>query len=130
MAKKKEWENFEKLAYEYVSSLYKGQYVKKQLQTNSSHDSGYDGLWVILSKDHACYQKILMEAKFRNSQSSLPLNDCAKAIIIAFNSNASKLYIATNIAYAPQTQKEIAQYNKRSDLTVIRSQWLIISKKP
>ena len=117
--KRKEWEKFEKLAYEYVSFLHKNQCVEKQLQTESSHDSGYDGLWVIFSKDQLCYQKILMEAKFRNSQSSLPLNDCAKAIIIAYNSNASKLYIATNIAYAPQTQKEIAQYNKRSDLTVI-----------
>lgn len=116
---KKEWEKFEKLAYEYVSYLHKGQYVQKQLQTDPSHDSGYDGLWVIFSSDQLSYQKILMEAKFRNSQSSLPLNDCAKAIIIAFNSNASKLYIATNIAYAPQTQKEIIQYNRRSDLTVI-----------
>lgn len=116
---KKEWEKFEKLAYEYVSDLYKNQFVEKQLQTTASHDSGYDGLWVIFDKDQLCRQKIFMEAKFRNSQSSLPLNDCAKAIIIAYNSNASKLYIATNISYAPQTKKEITQFNKRSDLSVV-----------
>lgn len=119
MSNKKEWEKFEKLAYEYVSDLYKNYSIINQLQTVSSHDTGYDGLWIIFAKDQLCYQKVLMEAKFRNSQSSLPLNDCAKAIIIAYNSNASKLYIATNIAYAPQTKKEILQYNKRSNLTVI-----------
>lgn len=113
------WKYFEKLAYEYVSHLYRDYFVREQKHTDNSHDSGYDGLWVIWGKDQSCYQKVLMEAKYRTSQSSLPLNDCAKAIIIAFNLNASKLYIATNIAFAPQTREQIAHYNQRSDLTIV-----------
>lgn len=113
------WKYFEKLAYEYISHLYSDYFIREQQHTNDSHDSGYDGLWVILEKDHSSYQKILMEAKYRTSQSSLPLNDCAKAIIIAFNLNASKLFIATNISFAPQTKEQINQYNKRSDLAIV-----------
>jgi hypothetical protein len=60
-----------------------------------------------------------MEAKYRESQSSLPLSDCAKAIIIAFNSSANKLYIATNIELAPQTKKEIKNFNKRTALAIV-----------
>lgn len=113
------WKKFEKLAYEYVSYLYKDCLIKEKQQTVNSHDSGYDGYWIIFEKDQACYQKVLMEAKYRNTQTSLPLQDCAKAIIIAFNLDANKLYIATNIAFAPQTREQIAHYNQRSDLAII-----------
>lgn len=115
----KNWKSFEKLAYEYVSYLYKDYVIKKQVHTIDSHDFGYDGIWVVFNKEQINYHKILMEAKYRTSQVSLPLNDCAKAIIIAHNLDANKLYIATNIAFAPQTKEQIAQYNKRSDLAII-----------
>jgi hypothetical protein len=114
---KKTWKLFESVAYEYVSQLYK-KTIKKE-HTVDSHDSGYDGIWIIPSDDKALYRKILMEAKYRESQSSLPLSDCAKAIIIAFNSSANKLYIATNIELAPQTKKEIKNFNKRTALAIV-----------
>ena len=111
------WKLFERVAYEYVSNLYK-KTIKKE-HTADSHDSGYDGIWIIPSDNKALYKKIMMEAKFRESQSSLPLSDCAKAIIIAFNSSANKLYIATNIQLAPQTKKEIKNFNKRTALAIV-----------
>ena len=114
---KKTWKLFESVAYEYVSQLY-NKTIKKH-HTVDSHDSGYDGIWIIPSDNKALYSKILMEAKYRESQSSLPLSDCAKAIIIAFNSSANKLYIATNIELAPQTKKEIKNFNKRTALAIV-----------
>lgn len=114
---KKIWKLFESVAYEYVSQLYK-KTIKKE-HTVDSHDSGYDGIWIIPSDNKALYGKIMMEAKYRESQSSLPLSDCAKAIIIAFNSSANKLYIATNIELAPQTKKEIKNFNKRTALAIV-----------
>lgn len=114
---KKTWKLFESVAYEYVSQLYKK--TIKQEHTVDSHDSGYDGIWIIPSDNKALYRKILMEAKYRESQSSLPLSDCAKAIIIAFNSSANKLYIVTNIELAPQTKKAIKNFNKRTALAIV-----------
>ena len=114
---KKTWKLFESVAYEYVSQLYK-KTIKKE-HTVDSHDSGYDGIWIIPSDNKVLYKKIMMEAKYRESQSSLPLSDCAKAIIIAFNSSANKLYIATNIELAPQTKKEIKNFNKRTALAIV-----------
>lgn len=113
----KTWKLFESVAYEYVSQLY-SKTIKSE-HTVDSHDSGYDGIWIIPSDNKALYQKIMMEAKYRESQTSLPLNDCAKAIIIAFNSSASKLYIATNIELAPQTKKQIKNFNKRTALAIV-----------
>lgn len=113
----KTWKLFESVAYEYVSQLYKK--TIKSEHTVDSHDSGYDGIWIIPSDNKALYRKIMMEAKYRESQSSLPLSDCAKAIIIAFNSSANKLYIATNIELAPQTKKEIENFNKRTELAIV-----------
>ena len=113
----KTWKLFESVAYEYVSQLYKK--TIKSEHTVDSHDSGYDGIWIIPSDNKALYKKIMMEAKFRESQSSLPLSDCAKAIIIAFNSSANKLYIATNIELSPQTKKEIKNFNKRTALAIV-----------
>lgn len=113
---KKIWKLFESVAYEYVSYLYKDT-IKKE-HTADSHDLGYDGIWIIPSGNKRLYKKIMMEAKFRESQSSLPLSDCAKAIIIAFNSSANKLYIATNIELAPQTKEQIKKFNKRTALAI------------
>ncbi len=111
------WKLFESVAYEYVSQLYEKAIESKH--TADSHDSGYDGIWFIPSDNKMLHEIIMMEAKFRESQSSLPLSDCAKAIIIAFNSSANKLYIATNIELAPQTKKEIENFNKRTALAIV-----------
>ena len=95
MGKKKNentWKKWELLAYEYVKNIYKDVKIQEEKHTNDSHDSGFDGIWLLRSDDKALMKLVLMEAKYRTSQSSLPLNDCAKAIIIAFNLSASRLY--------------------------------------
>lgn len=114
------WRDLEKLGYAYVCSLQDDSYILKSVLTGKSHDSGYDGIWIIIPDTDKQIQTILMEAKYRsNSDKSLPLNDCAKAVVIAFNMSANKLYIVTNKAFAPQTIKEITQFNHRSRLKVI-----------
>ena len=114
------WRNLEKLGYAYICSLQKNNQTIKSVLTNESHDSGYDGIWLVISDTNVPLQKILMEAKYRSDyEKSLPLSDCAKAIIIAFNMSANKLYIVTNKAFAPQTRSEISQFNRRSNLQVI-----------
>ena len=113
-----DWKYWETLAYEFVKNLYKDVFVKNELHTKNSHDSGFDGIWLLRPVDSNLLKLILMEAKYRTSQSSLPLNDCAKAIIIAFNLGAKQLYIVTNIPFAPQTKINISKFKKRSQLEI------------
>ena len=117
--KKKNWEEWETLAYEYVRAIYKDAKIQEEKHTDASHDSGFDGIWLLRSNDRALMKLILMEAKYRNSQSSLPLNDCAKAIIIAFNLSAAQLYIVTNIPFAPQTKENAVKFQKRANIEII-----------
>lgn len=116
---KNNWEEWEKIAYEYVRSIYKDAKIQEEKHTDVSHDSGYDGIWFLRSDDKLLMKLVLMEAKYRTSQSSLPLNDCAKAIIIAFNLSASQLYIVTNIPFAPQTKENTVKFQKRANLEII-----------
>lgn len=117
--KNNNWEEWETLAYEYVRDIYKDAKIQEEKHTNASHDSGFDGIWLLRSNDRALMKLVLMEAKYRNSQSSLPLNDCAKAIIIAFNLSASQLYIVTNIPFAPQAKENTAKFQKRANIEII-----------
>ena len=113
------WRLLEQLAYEYVKSLYNADNIIEETLTNSSHDSGYDGIWIIITDDiKRIPERILMEAKLRNSQTSLTLNDCAKAIVIAFNLSAKKLYIVTNIRVSLQAKDNAYKFNMRTDLDI------------
>lgn len=117
--KRNNWVEWETLAYEYVRAIYKDAKIQEEKHTDTSHDSGFDGIWLLRSNDRVLMKLVLMEAKYRNSQSSLPLNDCAKAIIIAFNLSASQLYIVTNIPFAPQTKENTAKFQKRANIEII-----------
>lgn len=112
------WKEWELLAYEYVKTIYKDAKIQEEKHTDDSHDFGFDGIWLLRSDDRALMKLVLMEAKYRTSQSSLPLNDCAKAIIIAFNLSASQLYIVTNIPFAPQTRENAVKFQKRANLEI------------
>lgn len=115
----KTWRQLEKLAYEYVKSKYSNEDIADEELTKQSHDSGFDGTWLLNPKSASSLtQRILMEAKLRNTQSSLSLNDCAKSIVIAFNLAAKKLFIVTNIGFAPQTQIHVGKFRKRSNLLI------------
>lgn len=117
--KKNNWKEWEKIAYEYVRAIYKDAKIQEEKHTDASHDSGFDGIWLLRSDDKVLMKLVLMEAKYRTSQSSLPLNDCAKAIIIAFNLSASQLYVVTNIPFAPQTKENTVKFQKRASLEII-----------
>lgn len=112
------WKEWELLAYEYVKNIIKDSEIHAEKHTADSHDLGFDGIWLIRSDDRALMKLVLMEAKYRTSQSSLPLNDCAKAIIIAFNLSASQLYIVTNIPFAPQTKENVIKFQKSINLEI------------
>lgn len=115
----KDWRQLEKLAYQYVKSKFSNEDIADEELTRHSHDSGFDGTWLLHPRrPSALAQRILMEAKLRNTQSSLSLNDCAKSIIIAFNLAAKKLFIVTNIGFAPQTQTHVSKFRKRSNLMI------------
>lgn len=116
--KDKFWQQFERIAYEYVKSQYKEAQVKKNRHTKASHDSGYDAIWILIPQNEWIPQTVLMEAKFRQSQKTLPLHDCAKALIIAFNLYAHQLYIVTNILFAPQALNETEKFKIRSNLEI------------
>lgn len=118
MSNKDDWKDWELLAYEYVKDLYKDTFIIDEQHTEDSHDSGFDGIWLLQPQKSIRFKKVLMEAKYRKSQSSLPLNDCAKSIIIAFNLSAKQLYIVTNISFAPQTKQNVIKFKKRSNLEI------------
>lgn len=112
------WKQFERIAYEYVKSQYQKDRIKEDTHTQDSHDSGYDAIWILIPQNKWSPQTVLMEAKFRQSQKTLPLQDCAKALIIAFNLYAHELYIVTNILFSPQALNETEKFKTRSNLEI------------
>lgn len=114
----KDWRKLEKLLFEYVNASLKGEKILYREITKSSHDCGYDATWLIVPKNELQVQNILMESKYRTTENSLPLTDCAKAIIISFNIGANKLYIGTNIVFSPQAAIEAEKFKKRSNLDI------------
>lgn len=118
MDNEKDWRKLERLVFEYVEKLLGNSNVISKELTVSSHDSGYDGTWLVLSNNNMSVEKVIMESKYRNTLTSLPLNNCAKAIIISFNMGARKLYIGTNILFSPQAKEEVSKFKYRSNLNI------------
>lgn len=115
------WRQFEWLSQHYISSRLnvkiKGDDFKL---TEKRKDGGFDGQLIIdVTSDEEVCHKILFESKFRTSIKSLPLADCAKALIIAFNQAAQTLYIVTNVLFSPQAQEEIIKFKKKVNFIVI-----------
>ncbi len=120
--KKKDWILFEKLSFSYVKKIVLEKQMdatanKTMLLTPATHDGGYDAIWHLNIGESD--QTYLMESKLRNSQSSLSLNDCAKAIIIAFNYPAEKLYITTNLTFSNQALENIQKMKMSTNLDII-----------
>lgn len=115
------WRQLEWLSRQYISSRLnieiKGDDFKL---TKKRKDGGFDGQLIIdIASDEEVCHKILFESKFRTSIKSLPLADCAKALIIAFNQAAQTLYIVTNVLFSSQAHEEINKFKKKVNLTVI-----------
>lgn len=113
------WRQLEWLSLQFISTEIKVEFEKPEL-TRKRKDGGFDGQIVInITSNDNIRHTILFESKFRTAIKSLPLDDCSKALIIAFNRAAQTLYIVTNILFSPQAQKEIENFKKKVNLTVI-----------
>lgn len=116
------WEEFEKLSLDtlktYISENSEVNYYIKR--TPNRKDGGYDGIIVITTNhDPNEIYKLLSESKLREcSKKDLPISDFSKALVIAVNLSAQKLYIFTNLHYSQETQKRIAKFSRFSSIQV------------
>lgn len=115
------WRQLEWLSQQYISSRLNIEIKDDDFKlTEKRKDGGFDGQLIIdVTSDEEVCHKILFESKFRTSIKSLPLADCAKALIIAFNQAAQTLYIVTNVFFSSQAREEINKFKKKVNLTVI-----------
>ena len=115
------WRQLEWLSLQLISSKLNGEVkIDKFDLTKKRNDGGFDGeITIDITKEADINHKIIFESKFRTSIKSLPLDDCAKALIIAFNKAAQTLYIVTNVLFSPQTENEISKFKKKINLTVV-----------
>ena len=115
------WRQLEWLARKFITSRLSVEIKDNDFKlTRKSQDGGFDGRLIIdITNDGEVSHKILVESKFRTSVKSLPLDDCAKALIIAFNQAAQTLYIVTNVLFAPQSNEEIDKFKRKVNLAVI-----------
>lgn len=113
------WRQLELLSLQFISSSIPTKIEKSEL-TCKRKDGGYDGQIVInITNNNDVQHTILFESKFRTSIKTLPLDDCSKALIIAFNRAAQTLYIVTNILFSPQALREIEDFKRKVNLIVI-----------
>ncbi len=104
--------------------MYISDNIKKELPydaqlTGETKDGGYDGKIIVqVAENDGISHTIMMEAKFRTTIKSLPLLDCSKSLIIAFNRAVQTLYIVTNILFSNQASEEIACFEKKINLRV------------
>lgn len=116
------WEEFEKLSLDilktYISENSEVNYYIKR--TPNRKDGGYDGIIVITTNhDPNEIYKLLSESKLREcSKKDLPMSDFSKALVIAVNLSAQKVYIFTNLHYSQETQKRIAKFSRFSSIQV------------
>lgn len=114
------WRQLEVLSLKYISSKIKSAIPQDTELTRKQKDGGFDGSIIIdITEDSTICQKILFESKFRTSIKTLPLTDCSKALIIAFNQAAQTLFLVTNILFSEQSKKEIDVFRKKVNLNVI-----------
>lgn len=116
------WEEFEKLSLDilktYISDNPEVNYYIKR--TPNRKDGGYDGI-IVISSNHDSNEiyKLLSESKLREcSKKDLPMADFSKALVIAVNLSAQKIYIFTNLHYSQETKKRIAKFSRFSNIQV------------
>lgn len=114
------WRQLEMLSLKYISSKIKSEIPKEAELTRERKDGGFDGKIVIdITEDSQIHHRILFESKFRTTIKTLPLTDCSKALIIAFNQAAQTLFLVTNILFSEQAKQEIQTFKKKVNLNVI-----------
>ena len=114
------WRQLEMLSLKYISSKIKSEIPKEAELTRERKDGGFDGKIVIdITEDSQIHHRILFESKFRTTIKTLPLKDCSKELIIAFNYAAQTLFLVTNILFSEQAKQEIETFKKKVNLNVI-----------
>lgn len=112
------WDHFEVLAFHAVKSELPQDFIIKETITQSIKDGGYDGEFILLSQDHTTFQ-VLFEAKLRsNLKAALPLNDFAKALVIAIVRQTDMIYIITNLHFSSETMKLLEHYAYNASLSI------------
>lgn len=114
------WRQLEVLSLKYISSKIKLEIPQNVELTRERKDGGFDGkITIDITEDSSIHHKVLFESKFRTTIKTLPLADCSKALIIAFNQAAHTLFIVTNILFSEQAKKEIETFRKKINLNII-----------
>ena len=112
------WDHFEVLAFHAVKNELPQDFIIKETITQSIKDGGYDGEFILLSQDHTTFQ-ILFEAKLRSDpKAALPLNDFAKALVIAIVRQADMIYIVTNLHFSSETMRLLECYAYSASLSI------------
>jgi len=112
------WRDFEVLAFHAVKNELSHAFTIEETITQSIKDGGYDGEFILLSQNYTTFQ-ILFEAKLRSSpKAALPLNDFAKALVIAIVRQADMIYIVTNLHFSSETMNLIERYANNASLSV------------
>lgn len=113
------WRQLEELSMMYIADSIRSVTPRTSELTRERKDGGYDGKIVInISEDNDIVHTVMMEAKFRTSIKSLPLQDCSKSLIIAFNRAVQTLFIVTNVLFSQQALEEIEKFEKKINLRV------------
>lgn len=125
---KKTWEEFEEITFKVLLELFNLEENKWNQLTRSTKDGGYDGVfWIPLQiNDSTYFLHAIFEAKLRtNTTSALPLQDFAKALIIAINRDADRIIIASNLSLSPNTCNILENFSNQTGLQI---QFLSISE--
>ncbi len=112
------WGDFEVLAFHAVKNELPQAFTIEETITQSIKDGGYDGEFILLSQNYTTFQ-ILFEAKLRSSpKAALPLNDFAKALVIAIVRQADMIYIVTNLHFSSETMNLLQRYANNASLSI------------
>lgn len=113
------WRQLEILSMMYISDNIRKKLPDDVELTRETKDGGYDGKIIVqITENDDISHTIMMEAKFRTTVKSLPLLDCSKSLIIAFNRAVQTLYIVTNVLFSNQASEEIACFENKINLRV------------
>lgn len=114
----KYWRDFEIIAFKAVKSSLPRDITIGETLTQAIKDGGYDGEFILLSRDDAAF-RVVFEAKLRsNTMMSLPLNDFAKALVIAVVRQADMIYVVTNLHFSANTISILEDYARSVPLEI------------
>lgn len=125
---RKTWEEFEEITFKVLLELFNLEENKWNQLTKSTKDGGYDGVfWIPLqTNDSTYFLHAIFEAKLRtDTKSALPLQDFAKALIIAINRDADRIIIASNLILSSNTCNILENFSNQTGLQI---QFLSISE--